>query len=60
VEIRSLIAAIPFLRKLWGWLPGPMKVVVVILAGVAAVIRLLAGEPESEAPTGENPTEEGA
>jgi hypothetical protein len=47
MELKSLIAAIPFLRRLWAWLPGPLRIVVVLLAAVVALYRLLSDEPES-------------
>jgi hypothetical protein len=54
VNLKSIIAAVPILRRLWRWMPGPMKVVVLGLALVVGVKRMLSDDEPSaaEAPGG--------
>ena len=52
MDWRAIIAAVPFLRWLWRWLPGPLRVVVVVVAAVIAISRLLRGDtPDEVEPT---------
>jgi hypothetical protein len=46
MDIRALIAAMPFLRKLWTWLPGPMRVIVIVFAVIVAIVRWFADDDE--------------
>lgn len=32
MDLKAVIAAVPFLRRLWRWLPGPLRIVVLVLA----------------------------
>ncbi len=51
MDWRAIIAAVPFLRRLWRWLPGPLRVVVVVVAVVIAISRMLRGDtPDDEVP----------
>lgn len=51
MDWRAVIAAVPFLRRLWRWLPGPLRVVVVVVAVVIAISRMLRGDtPDDEVP----------
>jgi acetyl-CoA synthetase len=49
VNWRSVIAALPFLRWLWRWLPGPLRLIVVALAVVIAISRLLRSDTPTDA-----------
>lgn len=47
MNLKSIIAAVPILRRLWRWMPGPMKVVVLGLALVVGVKRMFSDDEPS-------------
>jgi hypothetical protein len=51
MDIRQIIAALPLLRKLWKWLPGPLRLIVVGIAVVIGIKRLFFDSDEAK--TGE-------
>lgn len=44
MDLKQIIAAWPFLRKLWKWLPGPLKIVALAIAAVIAVKQMFGGD----------------
>ena len=44
MNLRTLIAAAPWLRRLWRFLPGPLRIPVLVLAAVVWLWRRMRGE----------------
>lgn len=48
MNLKSIIAAMPVLRRLWRWMPGPLKGIVLVIALIVAVKRMF-GDDEPDA-----------
>lgn len=47
MNLKAIISALPILRRLWKWMPGPLKIIVLVLAAIVAVKRMFDGDEES-------------
>lgn len=52
MDLKSIIAAMPLLRRLWRWMPGPLKGIVLLIALIVAVKRMF-GDDEPDGGEGE-------
>lgn len=56
MNLRRLVAALPWLRSLWRYLPGPLRIpLLVIAAGVWVWRKATGGDTEPPAPTTGDP-----
>ncbi len=44
MNLKAIIATLPLLRRLWRWLPGPLRIIALAIAGVIAVKRVFSGD----------------
>lgn len=49
MDAKTYLAALPAARKVWRWLPGPVRVAAVALVVAIAVARLLGDDEEEPA-----------
>lgn len=47
MNLKAIISALPILRRLWKWMPGPLKIIVLVLAAVVAIKRMFDGDEGS-------------
>lgn len=48
MDLQKIIAALPWLRRLWRWLPGPLRIPLLVVAAVIWLWRR--GDDQDEGP----------
>ncbi len=59
MDTKTLLAAAPFARRAWRWMPGPLRVPLLAFALIVWVYRKVTGdepEPATESAPGSPPT----
>lgn len=68
MDLTAIIAALPWLRKLWRWLPGPLRVPLLVAAAAIWLYRRVRGRDDDgvaddgaqgDGPPGDGVTDEG-
>lgn len=50
---RAIITSLPLLRRAWRWLPGPLRIPVLIVGAVVGLWYLVTGRRDQAQPDGE-------
>jgi hypothetical protein len=48
MNLRAIMASLPLLKRAWRWLPGPLRIPVLLIAVVVGVWRFFSGRNDSD------------
>lgn len=54
---RAIIASLPLLRKIWRWLPGPLRVPVLLIAAIIGTWYVVSGRHKKASGDDASPAE---
>ena len=57
MDPRAIMASLPLLRKLWRWLPGPLRVPVLLIAAIIGTWYVVTGRHKKAAGEDASPAE---
>jgi hypothetical protein len=52
VNLKAIIASLPWLRRIWRWLPGPLRVPLLLVAAAIGIVQFIQGRRQGSAGEG--------